>query len=72
MKKEFCSHLDTLQTSFQGYFKLDSLKSEAWIRNFFLIDLNGINDEDPKEELIDLKASELSKIEFNAKTLEQF
>ena len=75
MKKEFCSHLDTLQTSFQGYFtcNLDSLKSEAWIRNPFLIDLNGINDEDPnKEELIDLRASELLKIEFNAKTLEEF
>ena len=73
MKKEFCSHLDTLQTFFQGYFNLDSLKSEAWIRNPFLIDLSGINDEDPnKEELIDLRASELLKIEFNAKTLEEF
>ena len=73
MKKEFCSHLDTLQTSFQGYFNLDSLKSEAWIRNPFLIDLNGINDEDfNKKELIDLRPSELLKIEFNAKTLEEF
>ena len=73
LKKEFCSHLDTLQTSFQGYFNLDSLKSEAWIRNPFLIDLNDINDEDSnKEELIDLRASELLKIEFNAKTLEEF
>ena len=72
MKKEFCSHLDTLQTSFQGYFNLDSLKSEAWIRNPFLIDLNGINDEHPNKELIDLRASELLKIEFNAKTLEEF
>ena len=49
------------------------MKSEAWIRNPFLIDLNCINDEDPnKEELIDLRASELLKIEFNAKTLEEF
>ena len=54
-------------------FNLDSLKSETWIQNPFLIDLNGINDEDAnKEELIDLRASELFKIEFNAKTLEEF
>ena len=73
MKKEFCSHLDTLQTSFQGYFNLDSLKSEAWIRNPFLIDLNDINDKDlNKEEHIDVRASKLLKIEFNAKTLEEF
>ena len=24
MRKEFCSHLDTLQTSFEGYFNLGS------------------------------------------------
>ena len=72
LKKEFCSHLDTLQNSFQGYFNLDSLKSEAWIRNPFLIDLNGINDKDPNKELIDLRVSKLLKIEFNAKTLEEF
>ena len=31
MRKEFCSHLDTLQTSLEGYFNLVSLKNEAWI-----------------------------------------
>ena len=39
MRKEFCWHLDTLQTSFEGYFNVGSLKDEAWIRNSFLIDL---------------------------------
>ena len=43
MRKEFCSHLDALQTSFEGYFNLGSLKDEAWIQNPFLIDLNSID-----------------------------
>ena len=73
MRKEFCSHLDTLQTSFEGYFNLDSLKDEAWIRNLFLINLNSIDDEDPnKDDLIDLRASKLLQIEFNATPLENF
>ena len=29
MRKKFCSQLDTLQTSFEGYFNLGSLKDEA-------------------------------------------
>ena len=29
MRKEFGSHLDTLQTSFERYFNLGSLKDEA-------------------------------------------
>ena len=50
MRKEFCSHLDTLQTFFEGYFNLGSLKDEAWIRNPFLIDLNSIDDKDPNKD----------------------
>ena len=72
MRKEFCSYLDTLQTSFEGYFNLGSLKDEARIRNPFLIDLNSIGDKDPnKDDLIDLRASKLLQIEFNA-SLENF
>ena len=52
MRKEFCSHLDTLQTFFKGYFNLGSLKDEAWIQNPFLIDLNIIDDEDPNNTLV--------------------
>ena len=48
MRKEFCSHLDTLQIFFEGYFNLSSLKNEVWIQNPFLIDLNSIDDEDPE------------------------
>ena len=73
MRKEFCSHLDTLQTSFESYFNLGSLKDEAWIRNPFLIELNGIDDKDPnKDDLIDLRASKLLQIEYNATCLENF
>ena len=71
MRIEFCSHLDTLQTFFEGYFNLGSLKDEAWIRNPFLIDLNSIDDEDSnKDDLIDLRANKLLQIEFNATSLE--
>ena len=70
-RKEFCSHLDTLQTSLEGYFNLGSLKGEAWIRSPFLIDLNSTDDKDPnKDDLIDLRASKLLLIEFNATSLE--
>ena len=73
MRKEFCSHLDTIQTSLEGYFNLGSLKGEAWIRNPFLIDLNSIDDKDPnKDDLIDLRASKLLLIEFNAISRENF
>ena len=61
MRKEFCSHLDTQRTSFEGYFNLGSLKDEAWIQNPFLIDLNSIDD---KDDLTDLRASKLLQIEF--------
>ena len=73
VRKEFCLHLDTRQTSFESYFNLGSLKDEAWIRNPFLIDLNSIDDKDPnKDDLIDLRASKLLQIEFNATCLENF
>ena len=73
MRKEFCSHLDARQTSFEGYFNLGSSKDEAWIRNPFLIDLNSIDDKDPnKDDLIDLRASKFLQIEFNATSLENF
>ena len=62
-----------LQTSFEGYFNLGSLKDETWIQNPFLIDLNSMDDEDPnKDDLIDLRASKLLQIEFNATSLENF
>ena len=72
MRKEFCLHLDTLQTSFKGYFNLDSFGGEAWIRNPFLVDLNSIDDEDHnKDDLFDLRARELLHIEFNTISLEK-
>ena len=60
MRKEFCSHLDALQTFFEGYFNLGSLKEEAWIQNPFLVYLNSIDDEDPnKDNFIELRASKI-------------
>ena len=43
------------------------------MRNPFLIAINSIDDEDPnKDDPIDLRASKLLQIEFNATSLENF
>ena len=69
MRKEFCSHLDALQT----FFDLGSLKDEAWIQNPFLIYLNSIDDEDPnKDDFIELRESKILQIEFDATSLKNF
>ena len=73
MRKEFCLHLVTSQTSFEGYFNLGSLKEEAWIRNPFLFDLHSIEGKDPnKDDLLDLRARKLLQIKFNATSVGKF
>jgi hypothetical protein len=49
LKREICEHMETLQISFESYFRLDGINVE-------LPDLNCIEDVDlSKEELIDLR-----------------
>lgn len=65
IKTQICEHLDALENSFGNYFDSTFLKSEIWLRNPFLVDLNTIDDSDlVKEELIDLRSKEMARYEF--------
>ncbi|XP_030747824.1 protein ZBED8-like [Sitophilus oryzae] len=46
LQKEVSKHLDTLQASFEGYFNLESLENDTWVRGPFIIDTDNISDED--------------------------
>jgi hypothetical protein len=60
LKREICEHLETLQKFFKGYFYLDGIKVEPWIRDFFLSDINCIEDFDvARDERIYLRGGEL-------------
>jgi hypothetical protein len=73
LKRVICKQPETLQNSFRSYFHLHGIKVEPWILNFFLSDINCIEDTDlPKDELIDLRAKNLLQLEFNSKSLEEF
>ncbi|GBP47213.1 Protein ZBED8 [Eumeta japonica] len=57
VQKEVSKHLETLQTSFEGYFSPESLEKETWVRSPFLIDIDSISDEDLiKDDLIDMRS----------------
>ena len=52
-------HLDSLKNSFEGYFDIDNLPFELWVRDPFTLHLVEIDDNDlAKDELIDLLATE--------------
>ncbi|GBP84666.1 Protein ZBED8 [Eumeta japonica] len=73
VQKEVSKHLETLQTSFEGYFSPESLEKETWVRSPFLIDIDSISDEDLiKDDLIDMRSKEVLKAEFQAKDLGDF
>ncbi|KAL0879709.1 hypothetical protein ABMA27_003424 [Loxostege sticticalis] len=73
VQNEVSKHLETLQTSFEGYFSSESLEKETWVRSPFLIDIDNISDEDLiKDDLIDMRSKELLKAEFHAKDLGEF
>lgn len=73
VQKEVSKHLETLQTSFEGYFSSESLEKETWMRSPFLIDIDSISDEDLiKDDLIDMRSKEVLKAEFHAKDLGDF
>jgi hypothetical protein len=63
--------LETLQNSFKSYFYLDGTKTEPWIGNPFLSDVNCIKDVAlAKEELIDLKIKSYYRWSLTQKALE--
>lgn len=73
MVQEIRKHLETLQTSFEGYFSSESLEKETWVRSPFLIDIDNISDDDLiKDDLIDMRSKEVLKAEFHAKDLDGF
>ncbi|KAL4104806.1 hypothetical protein QTP88_020082 [Uroleucon formosanum] len=73
MKAQICEHLDVLENSFGNYFDFTFSKSEIWLRNPFLVDLNTIDDSDlVKDELIDLKSKEMARHDFQTKNLIEF
>ncbi|XP_071033014.1 protein FAM200C [Parasteatoda tepidariorum] len=75
LKNEICEHLEVLQVSFEKYFNWDgiNIKDELWIRNPFLCDIDCIDDMNlAKDEIIDLKANSLLKMDFDSKTLGEF
>ena len=66
-------HLESLKNSFEGYFDIDNLPSELWVRNPFTILLDEIGDNDlAKDELIDLRSNKQLKINFDAIDISTF
>ncbi|KAL4084165.1 hypothetical protein QTP88_027998 [Uroleucon formosanum] len=72
-KAQICEYLDVLENSFGNYFDFTFSKSEIWLCNPFLVDLNTIYDSDlVKDELIDLRSKEMARHEFQSKNLIEF
>ncbi|XP_008190103.1 protein ZBED8-like [Acyrthosiphon pisum] len=68
-----CEHLYVFENSFGNYFDFTFSKSEIWLRNPFLVDLNTIDDSDlVKDELIDLRSKEMARHDFQTKNLIEF
>ena len=66
-------HLKSLKNSFEGYFDIDNLPSELWVRNPFTVLLDEIDDNDlAKDELIDLRSNKQLKIKFDAIDISTF
>lgn len=62
-----------MQTAFEGYFCPEELNQETWVRSPFLIDFEKIDDKDlVKDDLIDLRSTEVLRAEFDAKNLADF
>ncbi|XP_013777509.1 protein ZBED8-like [Limulus polyphemus] len=67
-------HLEQLLYAFDGYFSAGNLEaSDRWTRNPFLFQLSDMPDEDHfKKGIIDMQNDHAAKMEFEAKTLENF
>lgn len=66
--------LEMLSESFDGYFAAGDLKiSEEWIMNPYSYNLEKMSDdEELKEDLIDLRTNRTLEMQFESKTLEEF
>uniref|UniRef100_UPI00358E7D1C protein FAM200C-like n=1 Tax=Myxine glutinosa TaxID=7769 RepID=UPI00358E7D1C len=74
VREEIVAHLEMLSESFDGYFAAGDLKiSEEWIMNPYSYNMEKMsNDEELKEDLIDLQTNRALEMQFESKTLEEF
>jgi hypothetical protein len=73
IKTQICEHLDKLENSFNDYFISTYSKTDIWLRNPFVVDINSIDDSDlVKYELIDLRSKEMARQDFQTKNLIEF
>ena len=74
VKNEIISHLKILVDSFDGYFSAGELNYyQHWIINPFLFDLTKVSDDDNlKENLIEMKSCQELKLLFDKSKLEDF
>ncbi len=63
-----------LKVSFEGYFSAGELNiSEQWIINPFIFHIDQMTDDDDlKEDLIDLKENQAMKLQFDANDFDNF
>ena len=74
VKAEVSQHLEALRESFDGYFSPGDLEEpETWIVNPFAFKLEKMGDEDEgKEHLIEMQASQSMKLLYESSSLETF
>lgn len=73
IQTQICKHLDLLENSFGDYFDFTYFRTEIWLNNPFLVDLNIIDNSDlVKDELIHLGPKEMAHYNFRTKDLIEF
>ena len=67
-------HFQMLSQSFQGYFHHGEVSvSQGWMQDPFLFNIDLMDDNDKmKEELVEMKARNKTKIEFDSMQLDTF
>lgn len=73
VREEIVDHLEILSKSFDEYFGGGELEtSEEWIINLYSFNLDKLDDEVLKEDLIELRTNPVLEMQFESKTLEQY
>ena len=67
-------HLQMFSQSFQGYFHYGEVSvSEGWMQDPFLFNIDFMDDNNKmKEELVEMKANKITKMEFDSTKLDTF
>ena len=72
MKDDILIHHRTVQTSFDNYFGSRVLQQNVWVRNPFTVNVDSLDKDLTKDDLIDLRHKELLKNQFYATELGKF